>query len=116
MNQETLAILGHESLIAINQDPLGLAARLRRQDSSTQVWAGPLAGGDMVVVLFNAGGTNATITATWSDLGITPAQAAFDATDLWEASSSKKGLVGELGAVVAPHGAAAYRLAKSAAK
>lgn len=50
---------------------------------STEVWSGPLAGGDMVVALLNQGTTNETITANWSDLGLAPTQAA-QVRDLWQ--------------------------------
>jgi alpha-galactosidase len=47
-----------------------------------QVWAGPLAGGDVVVLLLNTGNTTATIAAEWDDVGLYGYASAM-ATDLW---------------------------------
>lgn len=35
-----------------------------------EVWAGPLMDGAVAVVLFNRGDTTATITAEWTDIGL----------------------------------------------
>lgn len=48
-----------------------------------QVWAGPLHGKKVAVVLWNRSSSNATVTATWSDIGLKPGTI-VDARDLWE--------------------------------
>ncbi|CAL9776418.1 unnamed protein product [Musa acuminata subsp. burmannicoides] len=53
MTKETLAILGNEEVIAVNQDPLGVQAKKVRMDGDHEVWAGPLSGYKIVVVLLN---------------------------------------------------------------
>jgi hypothetical protein len=75
-----------------------------------QVWAGPLAGGDVVVLLFNTGNasTPASITATWADVGL-KAGAVVVATDLWSGEFiGKKN--GTISADVGAHDVAAFRL------
>ena len=48
-----------------------------------QVWAGPLVGGDVAVLLLNSGDTNATtIVASWAELGLANG-ATVTATNLW---------------------------------
>jgi hypothetical protein len=48
-----------------------------------EVWAGPLAGGDLVVALFNRNAPGpANITVQWADLGLQPA-ASMQVRDVW---------------------------------
>ena len=78
-----------------------------------QVWAGPLAGGDVVVVLFNAGETAASITAQWADVGL-KAGAVVAATDLWTGKTLAGKKAGSIAADVGPHDVAAFRLKSTA--
>lgn len=48
-----------------------------------QVWAGPLSGKRVAVVLWNRGFWRANITANWSDIGLSPSTT-VTARDLWE--------------------------------
>lgn len=50
-----------------------------------QVWAGPLSRGRLAVILWNRGPSNASITATWSDVGLN-STAVADVRDLWAVS------------------------------
>lgn len=76
-----------------------------------QVWAGPLAGGDVVVVLLNAGDTTAEVTAHWKDIGLV-AGVAVKVTDLWTGKSSTVPSKGAdiISATVPTHDVAAFRL------
>ena len=47
-----------------------------------QVWAGPLSGKKVAVVLWNRSSSNATVTASWSDIGLKP-ETIVEARDLW---------------------------------
>lgn len=63
VSKATLEILGNAEIIAINQDKLGVAGRVVEERPPDpvhlQVWAGPLSGGRVAVVLWNRGnGTN----------------------------------------------------------
>lgn len=48
-----------------------------------QVWAGPLSDNKLAVILWNRSASQATVTASWSDLGLEPGTS-VDARDLWE--------------------------------
>ena len=78
-----------------------------------QVWAGPLAGGDVVVVLFNAGAATSAITARWADVGL-DAGAVVTATDLWTGTKVAGEKTGSIAADVGPHDVAAFRLSSTA--
>lgn len=85
------SILANPAIIAVNQDPLGVAATYRWTRNNVQLWSGPLvsttgsAVNDMVVVLFNNGGSSTTESATLSDIfgssNIPSSQ--FEIRDLW---------------------------------
>jgi hypothetical protein len=47
------------------------------------VWAGPLKNNKVAVILWNRSSSNATVTASWSDIGLAPGTI-VDARDLWE--------------------------------
>ena len=51
------------------------------------MWAGPLTGGEVVVVLLNTGPKTATIRASWSDIGIGDGVSAV-ATELFSGRTS----------------------------
>ncbi|KAG0458743.1 hypothetical protein HPP92_021871 [Vanilla planifolia] len=86
LSNETLAILGNSEVIAVNQDELGVQGRKVKSNDKLEVWAGPLTGGKVAVVLWNRGYSQATITAHWADIGLNPSSA-FYVRDLWEHSS-----------------------------
>jgi hypothetical protein len=52
-NIHTQFVLLNKELIAINQDPLGVAGDLIWKEGPNEIWAGPLDDGSRVVVLFN---------------------------------------------------------------
>jgi len=72
MSEQTLSIVGSKELIAVNQDPLGAQGDVIWQVGYVQIWAGPLADGSRVFILFNRGTLhhyNTTITIEFADLG-----------------------------------------------
>lgn len=85
------SILANPAIIAVNQDPLGVAATYRWTRNNVQLWSGPLVSttgssiNDVVVVLFNNGGSTTTASATLSDIfgssNIPSSQ--FEIRDLW---------------------------------
>jgi alpha-galactosidase len=83
MSATTKAILTNTEVIAVDQDPLGIQGKVVATPSANlQVWAKKLSGTDTVAVaLFNRGGSAASITARFSDVGITSASAKV--RDLW---------------------------------
>lgn len=50
--------------------------------SCDQVWAGPLSGGKIAVVLWNRGSAEASITASWTSIGLNESTI-VDAHNLW---------------------------------
>lgn len=48
-----------------------------------QIWAGPLSGYRVALLLLNRGPSRTAITALWDDIEI-PANSIVEATDLWE--------------------------------
>jgi alpha-galactosidase len=101
MSPTTLTILNNPAIIAISQDPLGLAVNLARRDTNvkkdkygmgeTHLWTGQLAGGDQVVILFNAADQDIHMSASLEEIfyyegpeGSAPqAKQAWDVYDLW---------------------------------
>ena len=109
MNADTLRILANRDVIAVDQDALGQQARRLWKEGDLEIWARPLKGGDLAVVLFNRGQSPAAMKVTWEQLNL-PARSKVEVTDLW----SKKRIrnVGDgYGDIVAPHGVLMLRLA-----
>lgn len=76
----TLALLTNEEVLAVNQDALGQRGKQLSQQNNTEVWARDLSDGRKAVALFNRGTQDATMSVTFSQLGLagTPA-----VRDLW---------------------------------
>ncbi|MBN1611564.1 MAG: hypothetical protein JW940_33325 [Polyangiaceae bacterium] len=86
----TTALLTNEEVLAVNQDPLGSRGKRLSQQGSTEVWARDLSGGRKAVALFNRGTQDATVTVTFSGLGVTGTPTVRDLwhkEDLAEATS-----------------------------
>ncbi|WP_433183245.1 ricin-type beta-trefoil lectin domain protein [Actinoallomurus sp. CA-150999] len=87
MSGSTRAILTNREVIAVDQDPLSRqGAKVAEDKTGLQVYSKVLSGsGRRAVVLLNRTGSAASITARWSDLGLTGSAAVRDpwaATDL----------------------------------
>jgi alpha-galactosidase len=76
----TLGLLCNDEVIDVDQDPLGHPGRRVAKDGALEVWAKPLEDGSLAVGLFNRGEQQATVTARWSDLGLSGTR---DVRDLW---------------------------------
>ncbi|CAL5080606.1 unnamed protein product [Urochloa decumbens] len=108
MSNDTKQILSNQNVIAVNQDELGVQGRKVQQDGDQEVWAGPLSGGRIAVVLWNRGPDEASVTANWSSIGLN-ASTVVDAHNLWtnEVTSSVQG---ELEETVDTHACKMYVL------
>ncbi|XP_074582153.1 alpha-galactosidase-like [Curcuma longa] len=82
ITEDTLEILSNSEVIAVNQDSLGVQGRKVTSNDSLQVWAGPLSGGRVAVVLWNRGDSQAMMTANWSNLGLS-SSIRTNVRDLW---------------------------------
>ncbi|KAI6861368.1 carbohydrate-binding module family 35 protein [Hortaea werneckii] len=100
-------ILMNEGLLAINQDDLGEPIRLvQRYSDDHDLYAGPLAGGDVAVLMVDSSNASNTLALEFSKLGFESA----DATDLWSDERQTLCNVSGYNATVAPHGSVALRL------
>lgn len=101
--KETMEIIGNKEVIAVNQDSLGVQAKKVRMEGSSEIWAAPLSGYRVAVILLNRSSNMRTaITAHWDDIGIPP-ESVVRARDLWEHKTLKAKFVGSLTATVDPH-------------
>ena len=80
LDKFTTDLLTNDEVLDVNQDPLGKQASRKSRKDQLEVWARPLWDGTTAVGLFNRSTTKATVTATWSDLGISGPQ---PVRDLW---------------------------------
>ena len=78
-------------------------------DSKEQVWAGPLSGGSVAVILLNLDDSNtATITTDFNTIGLHQFQQA-SARDLWLHKDAGV-MSGKVSGSVPPHGVVMYKL------
>ena len=76
----TLGLLCNDEVLEVDQDPLGKPGRRLSKDGDAEVWARPMEDGSLAVGLFNRGEMQTTVTAKWSDLGLTGSRTV---RDLW---------------------------------
>lgn len=100
-------VLLNRLLIAIDQDPLGRAARLLLSGAGYQVWRKQLAGGRVAVAVANLASAPMATSFSWLELGFaTPPASALDVWADRMISVNPDGLAVE----AAPHGTAVYEL------
>jgi len=112
LSADTLATLAAEEVLAVNQDALavqGIRVSPAAPDGA-ECWAKPLAGGAVAAVLLNrgAGPGNASVSCTWTQLGL-PQGATATVRDLW-ARAELGPATGSFTASVPPHGCAMVRV------
>jgi alpha-galactosidase len=107
VGKPTFDILLNKEIIALDQDRLGVQAKVLSNANGHWVFAKPLANGDTAVALFNESETPAAIGTTAEALGLRK-RGAYAIRDLWE---GKDFHIGEnISAVVAPHATVVYRI------
>jgi alpha-galactosidase len=119
MSAETRAILTHEEVIAVDQDPLGIQGFKYRDHGDVEIWFKPLAGEDWAMLVLNRGEEPAKVTFDWSheevadDLSDRSASfhrgRVFELRDLW-AQASLGTTRRPLEATVPPHDVLMLRL------
>lgn len=84
MSATTKSILTNREVIAVDQDPLGKQGRVVAGSGTGQeVWSKEVSGTNTrAVALFNRGGSSASITVKWSQLGLPAGSATV--RDLWK--------------------------------
>jgi len=102
MSPEIREILTNKEVIAIDQDPLGQQGRRVWKDGDLEVWSKQLQDGSRAVLLLNRGSSQATVTATWEQIGY-PAHLSASVRDLWAHKDLGKS-TGKFSAPVESHG------------
>jgi alpha-galactosidase len=108
LSASTISMLENPEVLAVDQDRLGVQGTMIAQRGSAQVWAKPLAGGQVAVTLLNRGAQPVSITTTASQVGLAAARS-YRVRDLWAHASVTSS--GAIGALVAPDSAVLYRVA-----
>ena len=108
IDNESLRILTNTEVIAVNQDKLGVQGYKRKSENNLEVWAGPLEGGCVAVVLLNRGDASASVTAEWADIGLDSSRQAT-VRDLWQLKDVGT-MTGSVTAMVPSHGVVMYKI------
>ncbi|KAL7149655.1 hypothetical protein ABFS83_05G055200 [Erythranthe nasuta] len=108
-SKETMEIIANKEVIAVNQDKLGIQAKKVRMEGNLEVWAGPLSGYRVALLLLNRGPDRTPMTGYWDDIGIPPSSTVI-ARDLWKHKTLKESFVGNLTETVDPHSCKMYIL------
>ena len=108
MSAEIREILTNKEVIAVDQDALGKQGTRIRDDGDLEVWAKDLSDGAKAVVLFNRGTAAASLTVSWTELGMR-AGASLKVRDLW--TKDDLGVfTGSYSAQVPPHDVVVVRV------
>lgn len=102
----TLALLTNDDVLAIDQDPLGRAARRLGPAGATEVWTRPLLDGSTAVALCNRSRQPATVKVAWRDLGRSGPQPVRDCWQRRDEGNVPEGYE----AIVPRHGAVLLRV------
>ncbi|KAH0692298.1 hypothetical protein KY285_019395 [Solanum tuberosum] len=109
LSHDTMEILANKEVIAVDQDELGVQGKKVRMEGDLEIWAGPLSGYRVALVLLNRGPQRYEITANWDDIGIPPNSVVI-ARDLWEHKTLETRFIGNLTATVNSHACKMYVL------
>ncbi|TFK53777.1 alpha-galactosidase [Heliocybe sulcata] len=91
MTKETFEIISNKAIVAINQDPLGIAAsriaQMPLEEGDVQAWVGALADDAKAVAIVNTSPANVTVTLPWDDIlpfQLTDYESSIRIFDLWQ--------------------------------
>ena len=102
----SIALLTNDEVLAIDQDGAGTRAKRVSQQNNTEVWQRDLSGGRKAVALFNRNTSDATVSVTFSQLGVTGTPVVRDVWHRMDVTGMTTGL-----SVNVPHdGALLYTL------
>ncbi|KAJ1403983.1 Glycosyl hydrolase, all-beta [Sesbania bispinosa] len=108
MDNTTFELISNPEVIAVNQDKLGIQGKKVKSNNDLEVWVDPLEGNKVAVILWNRSSSNATVTASWSDIGL-ESGTIVDARDLW-AHSTQSSVSREISAELDSHACKMYIL------
>jgi alpha-galactosidase len=83
----TLNVLCNHEVIAVDQDPLGVQARIVRKDEDSLVMAKKMADGSLAVGLFAMSEIEQEVQVSWKELGI---EGSFTVRDVWRQQDEGK--------------------------
>ena len=83
----TSNLLTNDEVLDVSQDPLGRQAGRVSRNGPLEIWAKDLEDGSKAVGLFNRGDSEATMTLTWAELGVSGKQTV---RDLWRQANLGK--------------------------
>ncbi len=106
LDEFTLGLLTNDEVLEVNQDPLGKQAVRIALPGGGEALCKEVEDGTRAVGLFNPGEAEATVAATWADLGVTGPQRV---RDLWRQKDLGV-FTGGFSARVGPHGVVMIRL------
>jgi alpha-galactosidase len=106
LDQFTKSLVSNDEVLAVNQDALGQQALLKNGGTTLRVYAKDLEDGTKAVGLINTGSSAATVTANWSDLGISGNKLV---RDLWRQADVGQ-FNGSFSITVAGHGAELFKI------
>ncbi|KAJ7514176.1 hypothetical protein O6H91_23G031700 [Diphasiastrum complanatum] len=112
LDKRYLEIITNKEIIDVNQDPLGVQGRKVSQQgfcNCLEVWAGPLSGGRIALVLWNRGWMSDVIIVKGHDLGL-PLGAVTTIRDLWAHKNLPEKFTGSMQVKVGSHGCKMYLL------
>jgi alpha-galactosidase len=109
LSSASVATLGNQDVIAIDQDPLGRQGTVAAQNGTVDVVYRPLANGDRAVALLNRGGSTVTASTTTTAVGLLGGSGCtFAVKDLWAGTTTSTSSV--ISASVPSHGTAIFRV------
>jgi alpha-galactosidase len=103
MSAEIKDILTNKEVIAVDQDPMGIQGRRVKKEGDLEVWSKQMHDGSRAVALLNRGGSQQTISVSWTDLGY-PGTLKANVRDLWAHKDLPAVTNGTFSAPVASHG------------
>ncbi|MGE5294377.1 MAG: NPCBM/NEW2 domain-containing protein [Solirubrobacterales bacterium] len=106
IDEFTMNLLTNDEVLEVNQDPLGKQAARVVQEGSAEVWSKKMEDGSLAVGLFNRDEVPQTVTAKWSDLGVS---GKMRVRDLWR-QKDVGSFDSSFGAEIPRHGVMLVRL------
>lgn len=86
LSSESLNVLKNKEIIAISQDALGEAVTYLpnlSKDKSTQVWAGPLTGGKVLILVLSELANTTTVNIPLGDIPGLTSYSSYRVRDIW---------------------------------
>ena len=109
LDNDSISVLTNRDIIALNQDPLGVAVNYiesASEEGSIQIWAGPVRGGNVVLV-FNEKSYPQTATVSFDQLNLN-ISGNINTKELWSGKQWKH--VEQVGTILEPYQTLVFQL------